>query len=152
MSSAKRPRCNTFYILAALPRQTPTAWQLSGPISGPMRLAAISGASLTQMSNYSPHQTQGPVARAGWGCQALQRRVGMRTVMPPSHSTSTVVKSPSRSHSCDGRTDLIAGCSFHFLYPKFQEPMRPRCYVPRPSKGRKLLASWGKEVAHLPGS
>ena len=150
MSSAKRPRCNTSYILAALPGQTPTAWQLSGPTSGPMRLAAISVASLTQMSNYSPPSDPrvlwpGLELRLSSPADRCAKRVGVRTVTPHFCSTSTVlVKSPSRSHPCDGRTDLIPGCSLHFLYPKFQQPRRPRCHVPRPSKRRKLLASWGK--------
>ena len=64
----------------------------------------------------------------------------MSTVTPTFCSTSMVlVKSPLRSQPCDGRTDLIPGCSLHFLYPNFQQPMRPQ-----PPKRRKLLASWGK--------
>ena len=64
----------------------------------------------------------------------------MSTVTPTFCSTSMVlVKSPSRSQPCDGRTDLIPGCSLHFLYPNFQQPMRPQ-----PPKRRKLLASWGE--------
>ena len=133
MSSAKRPRCNTFHILAALPGQTPTAWQLSGPTSGPMRLAAISGASLTQMSNYSPPSDPrvlwpGLELRLSSPTDRCAKRVGVRTVLHL-HSPCEI---PFKVTPLWWKKDLIPGCSLHFLYPKFQQSMRSWCYVPRP--------------------
>lgn len=88
-------------------------WSLHSPLSGPRFLLASLGFRLPS-----------PADRCA-------KKVDVRAATPTCCPASTVlVRSPSRSHLCEGRTGLIPGYSLYFLCPNFQQPMRPQCYAP----------------------